>query len=225
MLTDRILTKISSSNNFQATYRTMSASDGAKKPSKSKFSVQLRELLNVSKKFSSHVEEIGELDQMIQERTSLQEELQMKAEELKQKEDDIELLQTSRENELASLRVAKDKEISELQLRNDTLFEEFKSRYDRWKSNNEREKQMEAKLVELEEKLHQAVSMLESSRNECKFLKQQTELDKMALEESAKHLEIVNRTLGSRENELEGTRKNLESAKKPWKKRGWTWAW
>ncbi|RFU28229.1 hypothetical protein B7463_g8102, partial [Scytalidium lignicola] len=188
--------------------------NGSKGSAKSKFGTHLKELLSVSKKFSNHADEIGDLDQLIHDKGKLQEELQAKVKELHQKEEVIESLRTFKDKEIALLQATKNKEIEALELKKDALFEEFSKQYDEWRVNTDREKALENQVHELQTKLSQALERAESSENQLKHLQQQSHKDKQALEEIGKQLELTSKTLSSRENELEGTRMNLEISEK-----------
>ncbi|KAH8812670.1 hypothetical protein F5884DRAFT_314917 [Xylogone sp. PMI_703] len=183
-------------------------------PSKSKLGSHLKVLLSVSKKFPNHAEEIKELEQLLQDKTKLQEELQVKTKELRLKEEVIESLRTFKDKEIAVIQAEKEREITELQLKKDALYQEFSKQYGAWRTNTDREEQLEAQVAELQAKLSLAVERAESAENQLIYTQQQSQRDKHVMEETGRQLELVSRTLSSRENELQGTKMNLDLCEK-----------
>lgn len=181
----------------------------SKSSSRTKFSTQLKDLLGAAKRVLSH-EDIGSLDQILDEKQEVEGKLKSKTAEVLAKDKVI----ASKDHEIATLRSAKNAEIANLQLTNNSLFDEFQKRYKIWDTGTTKQEELEVEVAQLKLKLKQAIERANSSEGGFANLQQELAKYKSVLRETEESLKIVRKELASKERELTGAVKGLEILQK-----------
>lgn len=153
-----------------------------------KFSAHLKDLLGTAKRVLDHEKEIGNLDQILDEKRRLEGKLKLREAEIKSKDMDI-----------ASLRSAKE-----------ALFKEFQDRFTTWDTGTTKQKELERQVADLEVKLKHVTKRADSTQDDLADLQKDFDESEDALEKATEKLKNVTKELRSKERELTGALKELE---------------
>jgi chromosome segregation ATPase len=193
---------------------TSNVSGTSRSSTRSKLSPIFKELVGAARKLVGHEKEIGDFDQILDEKKELEINLKSKEEEITKlrstKDSEIASHRLAKEKEIETLQSTKDAEIAKLKTAKDTLFEEFQTQFKTWNIETTKQEELKRKIDGLSGELSEANRRANSFEEKNALLQRQLEERQDAVVEVENKLKTVRGLLGSKERELTGTVKALE---------------
>jgi chromosome segregation ATPase len=178
---------------------------GTLKASKPRFSSQMKEFLALGKKVF-HEKDIGDYDQLLDDKKELEEKLLSKSKELSS-------FQSSMEGKIAKLELSEKKlqeRIGVLQSDKKTLLKEFGEQYKLWDTKTNRQTDLEKEVNSLQTMLTSANHTVESLHAQVGDLQNQVFDFQVANDKKDNEVKMARRELSSKERELTGATKDAE---------------